>query len=868
MHNLDRFLGFSSTSHHLTRLMCRKSIDAVKGTGWLAERGVYYAIDTSKPYAKDLAAGTVTELQLDVAWEKIAAASVVTWRNLVNVGFLSWTVVRPAVVFLLPFWDMVWDSVEPLLMTAKEAVMDSAEDAYFTFEESVGEELAPTFREWAKALAPVARLPGNVYRVFVAVVVRPAVYFCTYPELHGDLEIPEKPVVERLRWGEKCRKTAWSEWGECSVQCGEGYRARVNYCGRREVVRCVGPGVMGCDEICDSGAIRDCAGRCMGRAEKDCKGVCGGSHAFGCDGKCADPPSALDAKGACCVSPTFVLPTTGLCNTTADEQTEMMAEASRLKRKLAEAKAQMAKGRVPDRDRKFRSNPRADAEAYAELERLAAEVSLADARAGISTGKDYLEDLEEEQALHEEEEAELAAAKAELAEKLRLKRELLARSKRPKSGGWGVAAAVGSTVSFVVSVPGRLARGVFSFAFSRWAVLLSSLASFVVALRAVVQYAARRLERELAKEDDDDGDAASVTSSILTRRVMDVIVGFFADLPETWAAYKKSREAAAQAAARKKAEAEAKRAAEPPAPAKAAATKAAETAFAASAVAAKTAVAATKTAVAVAKRAWAKRAAVAPSAVEEATKKGEAVSAASVLNAYETRRRCVVAMTNLSGDQSLPWRRRLRCFAALVRLAARGGSRPYLIASCGGVTHAMRALEQWVQTKTAGDPLQPGPDSALQLLRVLLDAPDVQATLMRLENVRNGEAAGVMLRVLMETPGVRPVQRAGLTSMWALVRLAGPESGVAERLLEDGLYEHLEDEWEDSKEDEGVALAIGGCVMQLALGNRKMQAVLTNLGAQALVARLFQKHTGLSYGGKFATLKTWLREQRRKEEGR
>ena len=158
--------------------------------------------------------------------------------------------------------------------------------------------------------------------------------------------------------------------------------------------------------------------------------------------------------------------------------------------------------------------------------------------------------------------------------------------------------------------------------------------------------------------------------------------------------------------------------------------------------------------------------------------------AAAVLNAYETRRRCVVAMTNLSGDRSLPWRTRLRCFAALLRLSVKGGSRPYLIVSVGGFAHALRALEQWVESKTAGAPLKPGPDSALQLIRMLLDAPAVQATLMKFENVRNGEAAGVILRVLVETPGVRPVQRAGLTAMWALVRLAGPESGVAERLVE------------------------------------------------------------------------------------
>ena len=202
---------------------------------------------------------------------------------------------------------------------------------------------------------------------------------------------------------------------------------------------------------------------------------------------------------------------------------------------------------------------------------------------------------------------------------------------------------------------------------------------------------------------------------------MDFVVGVIADLPEAWAAYKKSSEAAARAA-REKAEAEAKRAAEPPAPPKPAATKAAETAAAVAAKSAKTAVAATKTAaktaktavaatktaVTVVKRAWAKRVAVRPYVVEELAKRGKAVPAAAVLNAYETRRRCVVAMTNLSGDRSLPWRMRLRCFAALLRLSVKGGSRPYLIVSVGGFAHALRALEQWVESKTAGAPLETG----------------------------------------------------------------------------------------------------------------------------------------------------------------
>ena len=264
VYNLDRFLGFSSTSHHLTRLACRKSLDAVAGTGWVAQKAAWYAVDTSAPLAKDFADAAATELQLDVAWAKVAASAAFTWRNTVNVAFLSWTIVRPAVVFVLPFWDFVWDGLEPVFVGAKDAVVDAAEDAYFTLEESVGEELGPAFRSWARTARPVYMFPVNVYRFFVATVVRPAVYFCTYPELRGDLEVPEAPTLERLRWGEKCRKTLWSDWGACSARCGSGYRARVNHCGTREIVRCDGPGVMGCDEVCDSGAVRDCAGRCRG----------------------------------------------------------------------------------------------------------------------------------------------------------------------------------------------------------------------------------------------------------------------------------------------------------------------------------------------------------------------------------------------------------------------------------------------------------------------------------------------------------------------------------------------------------------------------------------------------------------------------
>jgi hypothetical protein len=185
-----------------------------------------------------------------------------------------------------------------------------------------------------------------------------------------------------------------------------------------------------------------------------------------------------------------------------------------------------------------------------------------------------------------------------------------------------------------------------------------------------------------------------------------------------------------------------------------------------------------------------------------------------------------------------------------------------LIVDAGGVEAATDALDAWVKSKARGEVLQPGPDSALQLLRILLNVPSAQKALALHETIRGGEAAMILLDVLAETPGVLPVQKGGLNALWAVIRLAGPRSGVSERLIKRGLFEHLEDEWEDSFEDEGVAHGIGGVIMQLALGNRAAQAQLTNVGAQALVAKILAKHHGLSYKGKFADLKTWLRERR------
>jgi hypothetical protein len=821
VYNLDRFLGVSSTSHHLTRLACRKSLDAVAGTGWVAQKAAWYAVDTSAPLARDFADAAATELQLDVAWAKIAASAKFTWRNTKNVAFLSWTIVKPAVVFVLPFWDFIWDGLEPVFGGAKDAVVDSAEDAYFTLEESIGEELGPTFRRWALASRPVYMFPVNVYRFFVATVVRPAVYFCTYPELRGDLEIPEAPALERLRWGEKCRKTLWSDWGPCSARCGSGYRARVNHCGTREIVRCDGPGVMGCDEVCDSGATRDCAGRCRGTDTVDCRGVCGGSSAFGCDGKCRDPPAQKDDKGACCVSPTFVLQTTGLCNTTADPQTEMLAEAARLKRRLAEAKARLVAGGAEARRDRRRHKSKAERKQYEALEALAADVAIADANAGLTPSADYLLDLEETQ-LKAEEEAELRAAKRELAEKMRQREALLRKqkalaAKRANQRSWGKAIAM---------FPVDLVAFATKTTFSRWGVLAAFAGAFVATLSAAVSYSFRKLERDLTKDADEDDDAESVVSvGGKARRAFEAVSAKVAEL-------------------RKMLEKPEKK----PEPEK-------ERRYADAGTSNVTAKAAAK---------LSGRAAETTGAEKQSAKSAEAIHA----DLYLARRRCLSALVNMSADNRLDWRRRLRCHAALLRLAAKGGGRPFLVASLGAPGSAAAAMDLWVERKTKGDGkpmLQPGPDAALQLLRVLATSasPGVARAMRDAEVVASGSAAHTLLDVLAETPGVLQVQHAGLATLWALLRLgARAEAQLEKRLIDRGLFEHCQDEWEDSKEDEGVAHGIGGVVMQLAAnGDADTRAGLTRSGAQALVSAVFAKHPGVSYKGAFASLKPWLREK-------
>eukprot|EP00218_Dolichomastix_sp_CCMP3274_P010836 CAMPEP_0170133676 /NCGR_PEP_ID=MMETSP0033_2-20121228/1470_1 /TAXON_ID=195969 /ORGANISM="Dolichomastix tenuilepis, Strain CCMP3274" /LENGTH=1147 /DNA_ID=CAMNT_0010369195 /DNA_START=104 /DNA_END=3547 /DNA_ORIENTATION=- len=95
----------------------------------------------------------------------------------------------------------------------------------------------------------------------------------------------------------------WDNWGACDAVCGLGMRVRIKAggCGRvQESERCIGPLLLGCDNVCNSGKVDNGCGcgapgpfGCNSACELDliqeideC-GVCGGEGvALGCDGVC------------------------------------------------------------------------------------------------------------------------------------------------------------------------------------------------------------------------------------------------------------------------------------------------------------------------------------------------------------------------------------------------------------------------------------------------------------------------------------------------------------------------------------------------------------------------------------------------------
>lgn len=866
--NLDTFLGVSSGTYHFTRLACRKALDSVIGAGYGVKYGTIAAGNGLLTLASPAATSVAEQLKLPDAWRKISATAQYTWRGIVNCSFLTWTIIKPIADVLILVADFIWDGVEPVMIRLKDSFVDGVDDAVFTFQENLGEAMGPTMESWGKTFGPVYRLPGNMWRAYMNRLWRPVVFFVTYPELYGNLQKPVRPAVKRLRWGEKCRAKLWGEWTECSVRCGKGYAVRVNHCGKQEVRRCEGAGTVGCDGGCDSGATFDCKGLCQGSAVMDCAGKCGGAAEVGCDGKCEDPPALEDITGKCCVAPSFIYDHSGLCNTTADEESEMIAEAMRIKARMRAAKAKLAKDGGKNGGKSTKA-------AKARKGHVSAGERMSKTVAWNSDDDDDNEDVEvfgEERAAAMDAEAKARAKAA--------KRSFSARAK---------ALARSVLSSYPVHLIGRF----LTFMFSRLVIFTAILGALSVGMYHVVAGVVSQVQNELDADPElDDGTNSNsdrFSDKSTDDRVSRVIAAVVVMATEWWKKYlewekarneskkmkklkRQQREAAkantkAEVVQEKVVNAEEKRKAAVAGATAGAATVVSKEAFG-SPQAFGSPVAEPKAEPVVTGEARAEEkekptsgmlgnlASVTPAVKDPAASSATVNRSQAQVDDYTARRRALSSIVKMAGDGSIEWAKRLRCFGSLVRLAKSGGNRPYLIVELGAIEEVKDAMKTWVVNRN----LQ-GPDSALQLLRVLTTISSTQAILPRLPTVRGGECAMALLDVLQATPGVLPVQRNGLSCMWALVKLAGPHSGVAERLVRAGLYEHLEDELEDSHEDQEVAFAIGGCVMQLALGNTIIQAALTNLGAQALIGRIFEEHETLEYQGRFTDLRQWLMER-------
>ncbi len=114
------------------------------------------------------------------------------------------------------------------------------------------------------------------------------------------------PALQKLRADTSLGFKRWragadaSGWTPCSASCGWGTQSRqLDSCSCEETRPCWGPGEVGCDGVCGSGAALDCMGVCGGRATVDDCGVCaGGNKNKDCAGICFGA-TPHDCKGVC-----------------------------------------------------------------------------------------------------------------------------------------------------------------------------------------------------------------------------------------------------------------------------------------------------------------------------------------------------------------------------------------------------------------------------------------------------------------------------------------------------------------------------------------------------------------------------------------
>ena len=334
--SIDRSYDEIARWKHATRYTIRGSFNAAAGVS----KGVARAATSSAKWGFRMAISAMERAGMGPVIDVCSMMSVATTSSIGNMMWLVTFAISPIAEYaLMPIYDFVLDGLEPLYLYFVTGTMDFFEDMTFTLEQN----LATVLDE--KVLS-VIRWPLHIFlnpfkwpQGFYEAVLYPTYRFCAYPELFDMKEQPVPPIVKRT-YGESCRSNAWGEWTKCSVQCGVGFRARVNHCGRRQFNRCVGSGVIGCDGVCESGLRVDCNGSCGGKALLDKCGICGGNNAaLGCDGKCFSGMRE-DTVGNCCHSASITA--SGVCGSGENLPAHLRAAAE-----AARAKAEASKNKPP-----------------------------------------------------------------------------------------------------------------------------------------------------------------------------------------------------------------------------------------------------------------------------------------------------------------------------------------------------------------------------------------------------------------------------------------------------------------------------------------------------------------------------------------
>ena len=334
--SIDRSYDEMARWKHATRYTIRGSFNAAASVS----KGVSRAATSSAKWGFRMAISAMERAGMGPVIDVCSMMSVATTSSIGNMMWLVTFAISPIAEYaLMPIYDFVLDGLEPLYLYFVTGTMDFFEDMTFTLEQN----LATVLDE--KVLS-VIRWPLHIFlnpfkwpQGFYEAVLYPTYRFCAYPELFDMKEQPVPPIVKRT-YGESCRSNAWGEWTKCSVQCGVGFRARVNHCGRRQFNRCVGSGVIGCDGVCESGLRVDCNGSCGGKALLDKCGICGGNNAaLGCDGKCFSGMRE-DTVGNCCHSASITA--SGVCGSGENLPAHLRAAAE-----AARAKAEASKNKPP-----------------------------------------------------------------------------------------------------------------------------------------------------------------------------------------------------------------------------------------------------------------------------------------------------------------------------------------------------------------------------------------------------------------------------------------------------------------------------------------------------------------------------------------